>query len=199
MVSVDNESSDERDNAERAYDMLLHGHYQGALALYDQVLRVNDKNLPALLGKAIALHKLRNLAEARILYRRVLAIDPANREALTNLTSIVATEAPTVALNELRDMQKTYPDFSPIPAEMATIEANGGNIGSAISDFNRAIQLSPENGLYRLNLAILQDRAGMSADAAFSYQAALDRLDGTVQLPIPVDGIRARLRYLRTR
>lgn len=199
MVSVNGELSDERDDAERAYDLLLHGQYQGALALYDQVLKIDDKSLPGLLGKAIALHKLRNFAEARQLYQRVLAIDPNNREALTNFTSLVATQAPAVALAELRELQKTNPDFSPIPAEVATIEANSGNLIGAISSFNRAIQLSPENGLYRLNLAILQDRAGMVAEAVASYQAALDRLNSGAQLPIPVDGIRARLRYLRTR
>jgi Tfp pilus assembly protein PilF len=199
MVSVTQESATERDDAEQAYDLLLHGRYEGALDLYDNALKANPDSLPALLGKAIALHKLRRLSEARPLYQRVLTLDPNNREALTNMTAIAAAQAPTTALHELRELQKTNPTFSPISAQIASIEAQGGNVAGAMVEFSRAIQLSPDNGLYRLNLAVLQDRAGMAAEAAASYQAALDRLSTDTQLPIPIDSIRARLRYLRSR
>ncbi len=199
MVSVTQEPARARDDAERAYDMLVHGQYAGAIELYDSVLKTAPDYVAALLGKAIALHKLRRPQEARPLYQRVLTLDPDNREALTNITAIVAAQAPAAALRELRELQKTYPGFSPIPAQIAEIDAQAGNVGEAIAAFNRAIQLSPENGLYRLNLAILQDRAGMTQEAAASYQAALDRFDPNAQLPIPVDSIRARLRYLRSR
>jgi Flp pilus assembly protein TadD len=178
---------------------LLHGRYESALAAYDKVLKINPESLSALLGKAIALHKLRRVSEARTYYQRVLALDPANREALTNMTAIVAAQEPVVALRELRDMQKANPDFSPIPAQIASIDIQAGDIRDAMTAFNRAIQLSPENGLYRLNLAILQDRAGMAREAAASYQAALERLGSGAQMPISIETIQARLRYLRSR
>ena len=199
MVSVESTPDQQRDDVERAYDMLVHGQYEGALELYDSVLKTVPDSVAALLGKAIALHKLRRTVEARGFYQRVLAIDPSNREALTNVLSIVAAQAPAAALSELRDMQKTNPAFSPIPAQIAQIEAQTGNFADAIASFNRAIQLSPDNALYRLNLAIVQDRAGLAHDAAVSYQAALDRLGSGVQLPIPIETIRARLRYLQSR
>lgn len=199
MVAVSTSTPGDRDATERAYDLLLHGQYEGALQLYDAVLKNEPNSLPALQGKATALHKLRRYAEARTYYQRVLAIDPGNREALTNMMAIIAAQSPTQALHELHDLQKTYPAFSPIAAEIAEVEAQSGNLAEAIGEFNRAITLSPENGLYRLNLAILQDRAGMVHEAAASYQLALDLLGNATQLPIPVDTIRARLRYLRTR
>ncbi len=200
LVSVTSEAPSERDNAEQAYDMLLHGRYEGAIALYSDVLKTNPSSLAALLGKAIALHKLRRPNEARPLYQRVLNIDPNNREALTNMTSIIAAQAPSDALRELRELQKTYPTFSPIPAQIAAIDIQKGDIADAMVSLNHAIQLSPDNGLYRLNLAILQDRAGMTGEASASYQAALDRLStGDAQLPVPIDSIRARLRYLQSR
>jgi Flp pilus assembly protein TadD len=199
MVSVEAAPQQQRDDTEHAYDMLLHGQYEGALALYDSVLKTVPDSVAALLGKAIALHKLRRLGEARPLYQRVLAIDPSNREALTNMMSIIASQSPAAALSELRDLQKTYPTFSPIPAQIAQIDAQTGNPADAISSLNRAIQLSPENGLYRLDLAIIQDRAGMTKEAAASYGEALDRLGAGAQLPIPIESIRARFRYLRSR
>jgi Flp pilus assembly protein TadD len=113
--------------------------------------------------------------------------------------SIIASQSPAAALSELRDLQKTYPAFSPIAAEIGQIEAQSGNIGDAIASFNRAIALSPDNGLYRLNLAIIQDRAGMRKEAGQSYEAALSRLNADAQLPVPIEAIRARLRYLQSR
>lgn len=199
MVSVETTPDQQRDDTERAYDMLLHGQYEGALTLYDSVLKTVPDSVAALLGKAIALHKLRRLGEARPLYQKVLAIDPNNREALTNMMSIIAAQAPAAALSELRDLQKTYPSFSPISAQIAQIDSQIGNLADAIAALNRAIELSPENGLYRLNLAIIQDHAGMNKEAAASYDAALERLGAGTQLPIPIESIRARLRYLRSR
>ena len=94
MVSVTQEPARARDDAERAYDMLVHGQYAGAIDLYDSVLKTAPDYVAALLGKAIALHKLRRPQEARPLYQRVLMLDPENREALTNMTAIVAAQAP---------------------------------------------------------------------------------------------------------
>jgi hypothetical protein len=61
--------------------------------------------------------------------------------------------------------------------------------------------LAPENLLYRFNLAVMQDRAGMGPEAANSYETVLALASrGTgVQLPMPVTQVRERLTYLRTR
>jgi Flp pilus assembly protein TadD len=182
-----------------AYEMLMHGQYEGALVLYEKVLKAAPKSLPAWLGKGTAEHKLRRFIDARESYRHVLAIDPENREALTNMTAIVADQAPDEALAELRNLQKTYPSFSPIAAQIASIEARRDNVAGAISALNAAIAQSPDNGLYRLNLAILEDRAGMSDEAAASYRLAIDMLGTASSLPVPLDQIRQRLRYLQGR
>ncbi len=187
-VTVSVSMPPEREDAKSAYDMLLHGRYDAALDLYDKALKASPTSLPLLLGKATALHKLRRFHDAREAYSRVLAADPDNREALTNMTAIVAAQAPQQALDELRDLQRAYPSFSPIPAQIAAIAA-----------LDQAIALSPENGLYRLNLAILEDRAGMRSEAAASYQAAIDLLGPGSSLPLPLEQIRRRLMYLQGR
>ena len=86
-----------------------------------------------------------------------------------------------------------------IVADAAAIQARRGDTQGALTAYGHAVALSPESGLYRLNLAILQDRAGMAQDAALSYAKALQSLDGNDTLPIPVDQVRARLRYLQSR
>ncbi len=189
----------EHEDAKTAYDMLLHGQYDGALSLYDKALKSSPGSVPLLLGKATAEHKLRRFHAARETYARVLAVDPDNREALTNMTAIVAAQAPQQALDELRSLQRSYPSFSPIAAQIAAIEAQRNEVGAAIAALNEAITLSPENGLYRLNLAILQDRAGMRAEAVASYQTAIDLLGPATSLPVPLEQIRQRLKYLQGR
>jgi tetratricopeptide (TPR) repeat protein len=187
-------------DANSAYDLLLHHRYEAALSLYEKILRSAPKNLPALLGKATAEQKLGRLIDARASYLRVLSLDPDNREALTNMTTILADRAPDQALEDLRSLQQSHPSFSPLSAEIASIEARQGNVPSAIQALNTAIAQSPDNALYRLNLAILQDRAGMSEDAAASYRAALDLLSASTDPPpMPLEQIRQRLRYLQGR
>ncbi|HIJ37538.1 MAG TPA: tetratricopeptide repeat protein [Rhodospirillaceae bacterium] len=189
----------DRETAGSAYELLMHGQYEGALSLYQKALKLAPANLSLLLGKATAEHKLGHLDQARDSYRQILAIDPENPEALTNMTAIVADQAPEQALLELRALQKSHPGFSPIGAQIANIEAANSNVSAAISALNNAIAQSPDNGLYRLNLAILQDRAGMASEAAASYQAAITMLGSSEGLPIPLEQIRRRLRYLQGR
>jgi len=189
-----------QDAAHAAYDALLQGRYEEALAHYEHALATEPRSAALLLGKATALQKLGRLADARKAYNMVLAVDPNNREALTNQTTLMAAQAPERALTDLQALRQANPGFSPIEAEIGAQEAAAGNVPAAIEAMGHAVQLSPGNGLYRLNLAILQDRAGMSEDAAVSYRAALDLLSGNAAgLPLPIDQIRRRLAYLERR
>lgn len=198
-ISVSVAAAPSHEDVNTAYDMLMHGQYEGALGLYERVLRTSPRTVAALLGKGTAEHKLRRYGDARESYRRVLAIDPGNREALTNMTAIVADLAPDQALAELHSLRKAYPSFSPIPAQIAAIEARRDNLAPAIMALGDAVAQSPDNGLYRLNLAILQDRAGDREAAVASYRLAVDMLGEAPSLPVPLDQIRQRLRYLQGR
>jgi Flp pilus assembly protein TadD len=198
VVSIDVSAPVEREEAEKAYDLLMHARYDEALTLYQKALRESPRNVALMLGAATAEQKLGRSAEARETYRRVLAVDSKNREALTNMLELVAAEAPDRALSELTALRRDNPGFSPIPAEIGAIQARLGNSEAAILALTEAAQASPDNVLYRLNLAILQDRVGNAVDAASSYRTVLDLAGGSdVALPLPVDQIRQRLNYLQ--
>ena len=188
------------DAAHAAYEALLQGRYEEALSNYDKALAAEPRSAALLLGKATALQKLGRLADARKAYNTVLAVDPNNREALTNVTTLTAAQAPERALTDLQALRQANPGFSPVEAEIGAQQAAAGNMPAALEAMGHAVQLSPGNGLYRLNLAILQDRAGMAEDAAVSYRAALDLLSGNATgLPLPIEQIRRRLAYLERR
>jgi Flp pilus assembly protein TadD len=188
-----------RDSMNSGYRALLGGQYETALGLYATAAAAEPKSAAAHLGKGTALHKLRRYSEARSEYEQVLLIDSGNPEALTNLMAIIANDSPGRALDELRHLQSISPGFSPVAAQIGGILAQSGDLAGAINQLSSAIALSPENGLYRLNLAVVQDRAGMPAEALASYRRALDTLSDTQSLPIATDQIRDRIRYLEKR
>ncbi|MCC7167423.1 MAG: tetratricopeptide repeat protein [Rhodospirillales bacterium] len=200
MVSVRAPSGKARDELDAAYAALMRGQYEAALRLYQSVLAGDPRNVAAMMGKGSALHKLRRHAEARDLYDRVLELDPGNREALSNLLALFGTESPREAIQQLIKLMRDNPSFSPIPAQIANLYAQTEDLNAAIRYQSQALALSPENLLYRINLAVLQDRAGMAAEALSSYEAVLGSLgEGKGGLPVPEAQIRERVKYLRRR
>jgi Flp pilus assembly protein TadD len=198
-ISVAVAPMDEHEDAETAYDMLLRGDYSEAVRYYDRALRRAPNNVTLLLGKATADHKLKPVIDAEKSYRRVLQIDPGNREALTNMAAILANQAPDQALNDLRGLLRSDPTFSPIYAQIASLEADGGNIDASLQSMQSALHYSPDNALYRLNYAVMLDRAGRAPQALDAYITALDLSNGSPNLPMPLDQIRSRIRYLQGR
>lgn len=201
MVRVRSSSSQSREDSETAYTHLLAGRYEAASLLYAEVLKREPKNLAALTGRAAALHKLGQLGEARGLYEQALALNPGNREVLSNLMAIYGAEDPRDALRQLENLQRDNPGYSPIPAQMASLLAQAGDVQTAIRYQGLAVQLAPDNILYRFNLAVMQDRAGMAGEAVGSYETVLTMASrsASISLPMPVGQVKERLDYLRTR
>lgn len=199
VVSVAVPTPEARDTVDDAYRALLRGDYHSALASYGRVLEEDPRSLPALLGRAAALHKLRRLDDARVAYERVLALDPRNREALTNLLAIIGQAAPQEALQRLQALERTAPDFTPVLAQIALVYGQLGMDAEAIRYLRRAVAQDSGNLPYVYNLAILLDRAGEREAAARAYRAVLDGLragGGGAELAVSADRIRARLDYL---
>jgi Flp pilus assembly protein TadD len=197
---VQTPSAKTRDELNNAYNSLVRGQYELAFALYSSLLSREPRMTQALIGRGTASHKLGRLMEARSDYDRALEYDPGNREALTNLLAILAGETPREALFKLRQLQKANPNFSPIPAQLAGIHAQLGEYPEAIALQSAALSLNPENPLYRFNLAVMQDKAGMFNDAIRSYENVMVlRASGQTSLPLPDDHIRDRVKFLKTR
>src|SRR6185369_5324725 len=114
---------------------------------------------------------------ARPLYGKLLAIDPHNVEGLNNFLVLLADEDPHDALNELNNLEKSHPGFSPIPAQMAVILEKAGDYKAAADKMGTAIGLSPENLKYRYNMAVILDKAGDWENAAVFYRQLLSAVE----------------------
>jgi tetratricopeptide (TPR) repeat protein len=183
-----------------AYNALIRGEYDTALGFYDEALKQEPTSVLALLGRGTALQKLGRKDEARKSYDRVLKINPGNREALTNLTGLESERAPGEALARLMDLEKEYPNFSPVKAQIALIYARLENFDGALEYFRRALVVTPDAPLYLYNMALVLDRLGKSEQAVAYYERTLSMTVGGRAIPeLSVPDIQRRITFLRAK
>lgn len=200
QVQVREVSQAARSNVAAGYDALIGGAYDAALGFYDNALKDEPTSVLALLGRGASLQKLGRGQEAQTSYEAVLKMDPQNREALSNLTTIVAERSPQNALTRLLELERDYPSFSPVKAQIGLTYAKAGSMQQASDYLRRAILLSPETVMYHYNLALVLDHLGRREQALASYERVLASISGgrgPADLS-PAD-IERRVRFLRTR
>jgi len=181
---------------EKAYVALTAGNTEEAIATYKNIVEIAPKNEQALFGLATTYHRIGMLDEARPIYGKLLKINPRNKDAINNFLVLVGEEAPERALEHMKHLEAENPEFAPIPAQMALLYSRLGDMPSSIKSMQRAVNISPENLVYKYNLAILYDKAGKPVEASMLYQQLLEaRYRGEV-LPADADEIQQRLTFL---
>jgi tetratricopeptide (TPR) repeat protein len=200
QVQVREVSQSARSNVAAGYDALIGGSYDTALGFYDKALKEEPTSVLALLGRGAALQKSGRGPEAQASYDLVLKLDPQNREALTNLTSILAERSPQEALARLLDLEREYPAFSPVKAQIGLTYAKTGSMPQALDYLRRAVALSPDTVMYHYNLALVLDHLGRRDQAVESYERALASISGgRGPAEISATEIERRVRFLRAR
>jgi Flp pilus assembly protein TadD len=162
-------------------------------------LKEEPTSVLALLGRGAALQKLGRGSDAQGAYDQVLKLDPQNREALTNLTSIVAERSPQDAVARLQELEREYQGFSPIKAQIGLAYAKMGSMPQALEYLRRAVALSPDAVMYHYNLALVLDHLGRKDQAVASYERVLASISGG-RGPVELSSteIERRVRFLRT-
>jgi tetratricopeptide (TPR) repeat protein len=128
----------------------------------------------------------------------LLAIDPQNEEGLNNFLVLLGDEAPEEALQEMKKLQRTHPNFSPLPAQMAVIYEKMGAYHEAIESMRHAIELSPENIKYRYDMAVIMDKQGDWENAAVFYQQLITANERGEKIPAKPEEIQERLTFIRS-
>jgi Tfp pilus assembly protein PilF len=197
-VQVRQVSQAAQDKVGSGYNALIRGEYDTALNFYEQALKQEPTSVLALLGRGAALQKLGRKDEARQSYERALKVNPGNREALTNLTSLEGERAPGEALARLMDLEKEYPNFSPVKAQIGLIYARLENYQGALDYFQRALVVTPDAPLYLYNVALVLDRLDKSEQAVTFYERVLNAMSGGRTLPeLSAADIQRRVTFLR--
>lgn len=199
MVRVREVSQSAQDNVQAGYNALVRGDIGLAVELYSAAVDDEPTSVLAQMGRSAALQKLGRMEEARAGYETVLRLDPKNREALTNLTSIYSARAPNEALSRLLDLEREYPGFSPVKAQIGMLYARMGSNADALTYLRQAAALDPATVMYQYNLAVLLDRMGRAEQAVLSYERTLAGiLNGGGAGNLSRAGIERRVRYLKT-
>lgn len=181
-----------------AYEAQMSGQYELARMFYQTVLDQSSTNETAQFGLATIYHKTGKIPQAQSLYSTILNKNPRHQGALANLLSLIGDESPENALEELRRLEAVNPTFSPLPAQIAMIYAKQKKWDQAIVYLSKALTLSPENILYRYNMAVISDRAGYREQAMLQYQQLLKQGYAGTQLPISLRQLHERVAYLST-
>jgi tetratricopeptide (TPR) repeat protein len=138
--------------------------------------------------------------DANAAYEQVLKVDPGNREALSNLTVTVGERSPNEALKRLLDLEREYPSFSPVKAQIGLTYAKLGAMNEALDYLRRATQMSPDSMMYQYNMALVLDHLGLSDQAVTAYETVLVSMaDGRGAPELKSSDIERRVRFLKTR
>jgi tetratricopeptide (TPR) repeat protein len=149
-----------------------HGDPQGAIPLYEEVLRRYPDQVDALINLGNAYHALGRTAEAVACYRRVLEVDPYNSDARHNLGVVLSrSEGGRVEAPGGR------PPAAPPPVEGLLLEAGRrekqGDLEGARDVLRRALQADPVNPVAHHNLGVVLFKLGDLENAKQELEAAL--------------------------
>lgn len=135
-----------------------------------------NRNSPhaGLLQRAQAAHQAGQLAEARLLYRDILAVEPANAEVLYAL-AILAQQLgrPDVAARRLQEALTHRPDFIEARVALGNSYLALGQLDQAAGPFEQAVALAPDLAEAHNGLGLLRQRQGRLEDAVTHYRRAI--------------------------
>lgn len=140
---------------------------------YDKVLGVNPANIAALYYRAYCNDRLGRYNFARLDYQNVLTLVPGNFEARLGLALLNEKDQHyTEALDGINQLVTAHPDSAVAWAARAGIESERGMNELAEYDYEKALQLDPDNKDYLLSRADLRIKLHRFTDA----QRDLDKL-----------------------
>ncbi len=118
--------------------------FEAALTCFNECWSERSRRR-ALFGKAVALQLLRRLDEAEKLYERLLAIDPAAEEALSNLIAMSMEVFELARVQKYSQRLLEINSRSPVALKGLTLTAiERLDYASAAPYFHRALELEPE-------------------------------------------------------
>ena len=180
-----------------AYNASLVGQSEAAIFIYKKILNEQPNKEGVLYSLATLYQKLHQYSDAVAVYKKILMINPSHQKAFNNFMVVIAKKYPDEAMEELEDLARINPEFSPIQAQIGMIHAQNGNLKKALIYLKKAVALSPEIVNYKYNLAVIYDKIRAYPDARRLYSQVLEQAQTGAVLPQDYDSIRRRFMYLR--
>lgn len=156
--------------------LLKLGRMEAAAEMCDEVLKMQPRNVKALVRKATAAERLDDTTEALACFRRAVAIDCDNAAARDGVARLEATIATGKHERQPEPTPEQEPAAKDTAAAMAVNEKNRGNVcfkqrnfAGAVEHYSRGLRTAPETDVPPLLLnramALLQLRRWREAEA----------------------------------
>jgi len=158
------------------------GRIEDALNLYVDVLAMNPQDAETLLIIGHICVGLQRFDDAEVFYNRVLEIEPGNADALQLLEKIqnpgqtqnpgqsqntaqtpeeiyqqiqplMAGNDPQAVIGLLKDLLESFPNFALAHNDLGVLHYNAGDKDDALTHYEQAAQLEPDNVTFKKNLA----------------------------------------------
>jgi Flp pilus assembly protein TadD len=152
------------------------GDLQTAVGFYQRASAVAPNDASTQLRLATALLEMGSYGEAEVAYRRVLAADPSNLEAMRGLGNIyIATDQPKSAVDAFQGVIAKKPSYQAY---------NGLGVAFDLQGKHAAAQKAYHEGLAENATSLtLQNNLALSLALAGDYPAAVDLLRRVTQSP----------------
>jgi tetratricopeptide (TPR) repeat protein len=180
-----------------AYDAFTIGDLESAAYYYKILLREfpNDDNVMFQLAATYQLMMQDN--DAIQLYMKIVEKDPSNYDAINNMSIIMSSRDPDMALRELNKIRIKNNQQHQIMAQLGTIKIAIGKVDEGIEDLFTANNLNPGNPYYIYNIAIGFDKKGDYKSAIQYYNICLQYFTDTTRIDKVF--ILDRVKYLRNK
>ncbi|WP_169156249.1 serine protease [Brasilonema bromeliae] len=148
--------------------------YQGAIADYNQALRINPNNPDAYLQRGSAYYYLKKYQAAREDFNKVLQLSPKNANAYNNRGVLrYQSGDKQAALADFNSAIQLDPKLAGTYYNRGAIRDQSGDKQAALADYNSAIQLDPKNAPAYIERAVLRYESGDKQAALADYNQAI--------------------------
>jgi tetratricopeptide (TPR) repeat protein len=155
-----------------ANGLFLQGKNLQAAKIYRDVMHQDIFQREALMGLAsIAVHN-RRFDEARRMYKRILFLDPKDKEVLARLISLREIDDPTRRASQLKTMIRNEPDNYHLHFILGTVYIAKKQWSEARSAFRQAHLLEKDHPDTAYNLAVSLDHLRQPEEALRYYLLA---------------------------
>jgi tetratricopeptide (TPR) repeat protein len=162
--------------------------FTGALADYDEALKLDPKNVDAYAGRAVVHYHLRDGAEALADYSRAIALDPKNVD-LYHGRGVVreAFQEWATAIEDFNRAIELNPKSATLWVRRAACKAGQNDFAGALTDLDRAAELDPKDADVFLQRGRTKELQKDLAGAISEYDRAVE-LDGKSALAYSARG-----------
>ncbi len=115
----------------------------------------------------------KQFAAARTLYEKAVALHADDPNAWHDLAvCLLHLNQPLIALEKINISVELQPDYSYRYASRAYIKSALKDLNGAIADYEKAIELDPEDAISYNNLGLLQEQQGYMSEAKEKFEIA---------------------------